>query len=81
MRPHQCLIGCVIVLSLGDFVHAAEPDGTWKAGVSVKVITPSEPMWMAGYGARNKPAEGKMHDLHVKALESQMEREHESLWK
>src|SRR5579862_9193895 len=47
---------------------AAEPANTWKAGVAVKVITPSEPMWMAGYGARNKPAEGKYHDLFVKAL-------------
>lgn len=40
----------------------------YKAGVAVKVITPNEPMWMAGYAARNKPAEGKTHDLHAKAL-------------
>jgi neutral ceramidase len=25
-------------------------------------------MWMAGYAARTKPAEGKVHDLHAKAL-------------
>lgn len=40
----------------------------YKAGVAVRVITPKEPMWMAGYSARNKPAEGKAHDLHAKAL-------------
>jgi hypothetical protein len=48
--------------------RAAEAPFTWKAGVATKVITPSEPMWMAGYSARNKPAEGKVHDLYVKAL-------------
>src|SRR5262249_37432841 len=46
----------------------ADDSKPWKAGVAVRVITPSEPMWMAGYGARNKPSEGKVHDLHVKAL-------------
>jgi putative membrane-bound dehydrogenase-like protein len=40
----------------------------YRAGVAVKVITPTEPMWMAGYAARNKPAEGKVHDLYAKAL-------------
>jgi putative membrane-bound dehydrogenase-like protein len=46
--------------------YAAE--GEYKAGVAVKVITPTEPMWMAGYAARNKPSEGKVHDLYAKAL-------------
>jgi Neutral/alkaline non-lysosomal ceramidase, N-terminal len=39
-----------------------------KAGVATRIISPREPMWMAGYGNRNKPAEGKLQDLHVKAL-------------
>jgi hypothetical protein len=39
-----------------------------KAGVATRVITPREPLWMAGYGNRNKPSEGKVHDLYVKAL-------------
>jgi hypothetical protein len=47
--------------------RAAEP-GAFRAGVAAHVITPSEPMWMAGYGNRNHPAEGKVHDLYVKAL-------------
>jgi len=41
---------------------------TWKAGVSRILITPSELMWMAGYAARNRPAEGKLVDLWAKAL-------------
>jgi hypothetical protein len=36
--------------------------------VAKAVITPKEPMWLAGYGARKKPAEGTQHDLYVKAL-------------
>jgi hypothetical protein len=40
----------------------------WKAGVAKIVITPKEPMWMGGYAARTKPAEGKLHDLWAKAL-------------
>jgi neutral ceramidase len=40
----------------------------WQAGVATAVITPQQPMWMAGYAARTKPAEGKLHDLHAKAL-------------
>src|SRR5258706_14631555 len=40
----------------------------WKAGVASIVITPQEPMWMAGYGNRTKPSEGVLQDLHAKAL-------------
>jgi neutral ceramidase len=50
-------------------LFAAEPaDGTFKAGVAVRIITPAEPLWMSGYGGRTKPGEGKVHDLYVKAL-------------
>jgi hypothetical protein len=41
---------------------------TWQAGVAKRVLTPAESMWMAGYAARTKPAEGKEHDLYVKVL-------------
>ena len=40
----------------------------WKAGVARVVITPPEYMWMAGYAARDKPADGKLHDLWLKTL-------------
>jgi hypothetical protein len=46
--------------------YAEQPQ--YKAGVASKVITPREPVWMAGYGNRNKPAEGKLQDLYIKAL-------------
>lgn len=40
----------------------------WKAGTARVAITPKQPMWMAGYGGRNKPSEGAEHDLWAKAL-------------
>lgn len=44
------------------------PAEAWKAGVASAVITPEQPMWMAGYAARNKPSEGAVQDLFAKAL-------------
>src|SRR5690606_32472596 len=40
----------------------------WKAGIAKVNITPEEPLWMAGFASRTRPAEGKLHDLWVKAL-------------
>ena len=51
----------------GKTAFAAEPGG-WKAGVATRVITPTEPLWMAGYASRDRPATEKEHDLFVKAL-------------
>jgi hypothetical protein len=48
-----------------SFSTAAEP---WQAGVAKVVITPDKPMWLSGYSSRDKPAEGKIHDLWAKAL-------------
>ncbi len=41
---------------------------TWKAGLASVVVTPETFIWMAGYAARSKPAEGKAQDLYAKAL-------------
>jgi hypothetical protein len=47
----------------------AEPeDGSWKAGAAAVAITPEAPLWMAGYAARTRPAEGKAQNLFAKAL-------------
>jgi hypothetical protein len=43
-------------------------DAEWKAGVSRIKITPPEPVFMAGYAARNKPYERIHDDLFAKAL-------------
>jgi len=41
---------------------------TWKAGLARVKVTPERPLWLAGYASRNKPAEGTLHDLWLKAL-------------
>ena len=55
----------LLVILLCDSASAA--DG-WQAGSAKTNITPDELMWMAGYGSRDKPAEGKQSDLWAKAL-------------
>lgn len=40
----------------------------WKAGAASTVITPDDSLWMAGYGGRTAPAEGKETELFAKAL-------------
>jgi hypothetical protein len=61
------MIGSIALLLMTLPVCAETPD-SFRAGVASHVITPSEPMWMAGYSNRDHPAEGKVHDLYVKAL-------------
>jgi neutral ceramidase len=60
------LVCCVMMGSVS--ARAAEAKGAWKAGLATVVTTPESSMWMAGYAARNKPSEGKVQDLHAKAL-------------
>ena len=45
----------------------ADAEG-WRAGAATRVITPREPLWMAGYASRDRPAEGTESDLFCKAL-------------
>ncbi len=40
----------------------------WQAGVASVNITPELPIWLSGYGSRNKPAATKHDDLWAKAL-------------
>jgi hypothetical protein len=41
---------------------------TWKAGVATAVITPTKPMWLAGWAIRTEPARGTLSDLFARAL-------------
>ncbi len=52
-----------------DTFGSSMPNATgWKAGVAKVNITPEQPMWMAGYAARDHEAEGMLHHLWAKAL-------------
>jgi len=59
------------LIGIALFCHStlvAQDDLTWQAGVASARVTPEDPMWMAGYASRNKPSEGTLQDLFVKAL-------------
>ena len=62
-KPYASVI---LAMLLGWPILAA--DSVWKAGVAKTVITPSGGLWLAGYGGRDRPADGKIMDLWVKAL-------------
>src|SRR5579862_8556212 len=50
------------------FAGAVFAQTQWKAGVARANITPTESIWLAGYGDRTRPSEGVLHDIYVKAL-------------
>jgi hypothetical protein len=53
----------------GSFVSGQPSSGKgWKAGLARAVITPQEPMWMAGYASRDHESEGVLTDLWIKVL-------------
>src|SRR5262245_57322995 len=66
----RCLLPLLSLLCVRlDPASADEaPQKPWRAGVARVIITPEKLMWMSGYAARTKPAEGKLHDLWAKAL-------------
>lgn len=58
-------------LGLSVFVTttvAVAADATWRVGTAQAQITPREFLWMGGFAARTKPAEGKLDDLWAKVL-------------
>lgn len=72
----------LIVVALAAPCAGLAADGSsdsvspWRAGVASAVITPEEPLPMAGYAARKKPAEGTEQDLFAKALAVEDEEGH-----
>jgi acetyl esterase/lipase len=61
----KTVLYCVGIGLLGASSASA---AQWRAGWDREVITPQEPLWMAGYAARTEPAAGTRHDLWAKAL-------------
>lgn len=59
------LMGLSTVLATG--VARAE-DLPWQAGAAKVDITPSGPVWLAGYAARKAPSEGVLHPIYARAL-------------
>jgi hypothetical protein len=68
MKWSTCLLIGFAFLVSSDTVADAETACDWKAAAGAVAITPSEPVWMAGYAARDEPSEGVIHDLFAKTL-------------
>jgi neutral ceramidase len=51
--------------NLGD---SAASETLWSVGVGRAIITPEEPMWMAGYASRNAPFKDVLTDLWAKTV-------------
>lgn len=65
-RPAALLV--LVVLALSSGLGAAVPETGWKAGAGREKITPPAGLWMTGYAARDRPADGTSLDLWAKAL-------------
>ena len=61
---HRLAVFCL----LGTSTASADETGWWKAGMAREKITPTQPVWMAGYAARNGPSDGVLTDLYARAL-------------
>jgi hypothetical protein len=66
MLKCRLVIAFVIALALSNVSSAAEKP--WRGGVARANISPELPIWLSGYGGRNKPANSKHDDLWAKAL-------------
>lgn len=69
----RCCLFILLLAAIAFFtgprqMQASGAPAAFKAGLASVVITPEKPVWMAGYASRNKPSEGKIQDLHAKAL-------------
>lgn len=70
--------GWVLLRSLAVFAlfagvalaqESPKPDpANWRVGLARVDITPTQPIWLAGYAARNKPSEGVLAPLFAKAM-------------
>lgn len=60
----------LLLITLGSllFTTGAKGEVGWRAGVARVNITPREQIWLAGYAFRDRPSEGVLQDIYVKAL-------------
>src|SRR5262249_33877096 len=57
----------LVILSFG-ILGCLDAQTGWKAGAAKVKVTPTESIWLSGYGNRTKPSEGVLQDIFVKAL-------------
>src|SRR6266545_6672873 len=62
------ILSIAFALSLNHAAGKTAGEEFWKAGLASIDITPTEPIWLAGYAARTHPSEGAVHPIYAKAL-------------
>jgi len=70
-KHRQITIGLGLVVLWGTLPASAcaqDYAGEWKVGLARVKITPTQPVYMAGYESRNHPSERIASDLYAKAL-------------
>lgn len=68
MKVKAIVLVSLIYSVLGSITGLEAAELKWKIGVAEIDITPKEPMWMAGYGGRDKESESTLHPLRAKCL-------------
>jgi hypothetical protein len=58
----------LIITAIALGASAKEVAADWKVGLARVKITPDQPVFLSGYGSRNKPFEKVTADLYAKAL-------------
>jgi hypothetical protein len=61
-------LALILVFTILTISFDAASAQEWQAGVASTLTTPQEPLWLAGYGGKKQPAQGKVSDLYTKAL-------------
>ena len=86
MKGIRILYGIIIALvlpfsALALTTATSDPGDVegWKAGVAKIDATPSQAMWMAGYGGRTSPSEGTLQPIWVKALALEDDNGHQAV--
>ncbi len=59
---------CLVISGCLSITAVQADDLPWKVGLGRRNITPEQPVFLAGYASRDKPFEGVVHEIHVKAL-------------
>ena len=64
----RCLFSAALLLAPCAMQQPARAETTWQAGAAKININPTEPVWLAGYGGRERPVSKVIHDIHAKAV-------------
>ena len=68
MIPIMSPVFPILAFAFASVLQTSAQTPEWKAAAAKTVITPTEPMYLAGFANREVPAEGTAMELHAKAL-------------